>query len=675
MPVDCAVIRAHYVDAHWMDHLETRMKVRAGASLLCFAVAGFFTAGAQERATSKQAVEKRLRDVQKEKSSLSVEKAIEALAAAGSFGEVAISPDGEKVAWVEELRDKNGVDTGNSTILITSIAGNAPVRKITASQKAPRVESDIAWGPDSRQLAFLSDAEKPGQLQLYLAGGQRAKRLTNVKGFLASPKFSPDGKTIAVLFTENAVRAAGPLVASVAETGEIKDAFFEQRLALVDIRTGKLRQVTPADTYVYEFDWAPDSRRLVVTSALGNGDNNWYIAELSVLDAATGLMKSIHKPVFQIAMPAWSPDGTTIAFIEGLMSDESSVGGDIFVMPAKGGPPTNLTADRKASASWLTWTREGRIVAGEFAGADSSVISLEPATGRTESLYRGADHVSAGTWGPSVSISNDGKVSAAVRSSFESPPEVWAGDNGNWKQVTRRNKNAKAAWGDAKSIRWKSDGFEVQGWLVYPSGLDPGKKYPLVVSIHGGPGAAVQSAWPSSGDFSMALAASGYFVLFPNPRGSFGNGEAFTRANVRDFGYGDLRDILAGIDEAGKVAPIDSSRVGVTGWSYGGYMTMFAVTQTRKFKAAMAGAGIANYQSYYGQNKIDQWMIPFFGKSVYDEPEIYAKSSPLTFIKKVKTPTLVIVGDGDAECPTPQSYEFWHALKTLGVETQLVVYE
>ena len=653
------------------------MKRRGVACLLCFSVAGWFSANAQEKEASKQAVEKRLRDVEKEKYSLSLEKAIAALAEAGSFGQVALSPDGKKVAWVEELRDARGVETGRSAILAAPIDGKAPARRITASARAPHAERDIAWAPDGRRIAFLSDAEKPGQLQLYLEGGagQPAKRLTHVKGFLASPKFSPDGRTVAVLFTENAVRSAGPLVASAPETGEIKDAFFEQRLALIDIATGKLRQVSPADTYVYEFDWAPDSLHLVVTSALGNGDNNWYIAELSVLDAATGLMKSIHKPVFQIAMPAWSPDGRTIAFIEGLMSDESSVGGDIFVMPAKGGPPTNLTADRKASASWLTWTREGRIVAGEFAGADSSVISLEPATGRTESLYRGADHVSAGTWGPSVSISSDGKVSAAVRSSFENAPEVWAGDNGNWKQVTRRNKSAKPAWGEAKSIRWKSDGFEVQGWLVYPSGFDPGKKYPLVVSIHGGPGAAVQSTWPSSGDFSMALAASGYFVLFPNPRGSFGNGEAFTRANVRDFGYGDLRDILAGIDEAGKIAPIDRNRVGVTGWSYGGYMTMFAVTQTDKFKAGMAGAGIANYQSYYGQNKIDQWMIPFFGKSVYDDPEIYAKSSPMTFIKNAKTPTLVIVGDSDAECPTPQSYEFWHALKTLGVETQLVVYE
>jgi len=653
------------------------MKRRALALLLFAAVAGWVPAVAQEKETSKQAVEKRLRDVQKEKSSLSVEKAIEALSVASSFGQVAISPDGKRVAWVERLRDKGGAETGNSAIYATTIDGKAPARKITASSRAARAESDIAWAPDGRRMAFLSDAEKPGQLQLYLKGvtGQPAKRLTNVKGFLAAPRFSPDGKTIAVLFTENAARAAGPLVAETPETGEIKDAFFEQRLALVDIGTGKLRQVSPADTYVYEYDWAPDSLHLLVTSALGNGDNNWYIAELSVLDATTGLMKSIHKPALQIAMPAWSPDGKSIAFVEGLMSDESSVGGDIFVIPAKGGKPSNLTPERKASASWLTWTQDGKIVAGEFVGGDSSVISLDPASGKIEQLYRGADHVSEGTWGPSVSVSPDGKTSATVRSSFVAPPEIWAGANGDWKQITQRNKNVKPRRGEAKSIRWKSASYEVQGWLVYPANFDAAKKYPMVVSVHGGPGAAVQSEWPANGDFSMALAASGYFVLMPNPRGSFGNGEAFTRANVRDFGYGDLRDILAGVDEVERVAPIDSNRVGITGWSYGGYMTMLAVTQTQRFKAAMAGAGIANLQSYYGQNKIDQWMIPFFGKSVYDDPEVYAKSSPITFIKNAKTPTLVIVGDSDGECPTPQSYEFWHALKTLGVETQLVVYE
>ncbi len=387
-------------------------------------------------------------------------------------------------------------------------------------------------------------------------------------------------------------------------------------------------------------------------------------------------MKSVYKPALQIARPVWSPDGKSIAFIEGLMSDEPSVGGDIFTIPAAGGGATNLTPGRKSSASWIAWTREGKILFSEFVEADSSIALLDPANPAAAlSLYRGSDSITAGPWGPNISIAADGKASAVIRDSFIAPPEIWAGPVGEWKQITQRNKDLKPAWGETKNIRWKNGTYDVQGWLTYPLNFDPTKRYPMIVCVHGGPGLAVQSNWPTTSAFEMAAPGAGYFLLQPNPRGSFGQGEAFTRANVRDFGYGDWKDILAGVDEALKIAPIDPERLGLTGWSYGGYMTMWGVTQTARFKAAMAGAGIANLTSYYGQNKIDQWMIPFFGKSVYEDPEVYAKSSPLTFIKNAKTPTLILVGDSDGDCPTPQSYEFWHALKTLGVETTLVVYE
>jgi len=497
-----------------------------------------------------------------------------------------------------------------------------------------------------------------------------------VKGLLAEPKWSSDGKSIAVLFTENATREAGPLVAETPETGVIKDAFFEQRLAIVDLATGKLRQVTPADTYIYDYDWAPDSKTIALTAAKGNGDNNWYIAELFSLDAASGQMRSIYKPKWQIARPVVSADGKTVAFIEGLMSDEDSVGGDVFLLPLAGGTPRNLTPDRKASASALAWTSGGKLIVQENMDAESAITQFDTAVGHGETLYRAPEQVTLGYWGTSASLSADGSASAVIRSSFSAPPEIWAGPVGKWKQLTKKNAGVKPAWGEAKSLHWKSDGFDVQGWLIYPENFDPAKKYPMVVAVHGGPGLGVQSHWPSLPfNYFMALPEQGYFLLQANPRGSFGGGEAFTQANVRDFGYGDWRDILAGVDEAIRVAPIDPQRLGLTGWSYGGYMTMWGVTQTGRFRAAVAGAGIANYLSYYGQNKIDQWMIPFFGKSVYDDPEVYARSSPITFIKNVKTPTLILVGDSDDECPTSQPYEFWHALKTLGIKTEFEVYE
>jgi dipeptidyl aminopeptidase/acylaminoacyl peptidase len=242
------------------------------------------------------------------------------------------------------------------------------------------------------------------------------------------------------------------------------------------------------------------------------------------------------------------------------------------------------------------------------------------------------------------------------------------------KQITHLNDGMKPAWGKTENIEWTNDGFKVQGWLLYPANYDPAKKYPLLVSVHGGPSSAVTPRWPGVGYGGVPFSALGYFVFMPNPRGSYGQGEKFTQANIKDFGYGDLRDILAGMDVLEKRFPIDKDREGLTGWSYGGFMTMFGVTRTTRFKAAVAGAGISDWKSYYGENSIDQWMVPFFGKTVYDDAAVYAKSSAIEYIKNVKTPTLVVVGDRDGECPAPQSFEFWHALRAEGVKTQLVVY-
>ncbi|MDQ2900128.1 MAG: alpha/beta fold hydrolase, partial [Acidobacteriota bacterium] len=338
---------------------------------------------------------------------------------------------------------------------------------------------------------------------------------------------------------------------------------------------------------------------------------------------------------------------------------------------AAGGTPRDITPGRKTSPSWLKWTGANRIVMTETVDGGTAITQLATANGQTETLWKADEFIRAGE--EALSLANDGRTSALIRSSWERAPEVWAGRIGDWQPKTEANAKLKPSWGKQEKIHWRSGGYDVEGWLIYPKLYDAAEKYPMIVSVHGGPASAKKPSWPASFDPTL-LSAEGYFVLAPNPRGSYGDGETFTRANVKDFGYGDLKDILAGVDEVIRTRPVDSKRIGVTGWSYGGYMTMWAVTQTQRFRAAVAGAGISNWQSYYGENLIDQWMIPYFGAAVYDDPAVYAKSSPITFIKNVKTPTLILVGDSDAECPAPQSYEFWHALKTEGVKTQFVIY-
>jgi dipeptidyl aminopeptidase/acylaminoacyl peptidase len=597
---------------------------------------------------------------------------------AQTFEQAAIAPDGSRLAWVQPLSGDNGEDTGRSAIFVQDLKkGGKPAHVSAAVTNADADEGSLAWSPDSRKLAFLSDVGNPGQLELYLyeAGGGQSRKLTSLTGYLADPSWSPDGKTVALLLTENAPRVAGPLMPMTPETGVIGSKVYEQRLTLVDVASGEARQISPPGMYVYEYDWSPDGKSFALTSAQGAGDGNWYVAQLYTLAAAGGEMKAIYKPPLQIAGPRWSPDGRNIAFIAGIMSDEGITGGDVFVVSAHGGEARDVTPGIPASPSAVYWETPDRLLFAETIDGDSGVGVVNLADHSVGQLWRGPEAVTDQPWGGgSLSFAADRHTTAVIRDSAEHPPEVWVGPVGEWRQVTRRNDAVKPVWGEMKSLHWTNDGLHVQGWLMYPKDYDPGKRYPMVVVVHGGPAWAAFNVWPGRFFSTYELSVHGYFVLYPNPRGSYGQGESFTHANAKDFGYGDFRDILAGVDKVVKTLPVDNNRIGITGWSYGGYMTMWAVTQTQRFRAAVAGAGLSNWLSYYGENDIDEWMIPYFGASVYQDPVVYARSSPINFITRVVTPTLVLVGERDGEVPAPQSREFWHALKTLGVETQLVIY-
>jgi dipeptidyl aminopeptidase/acylaminoacyl peptidase len=610
----------------------------------------------------------------------SLDEIFDSLNSVQDFREVSISPDGRRVAWVEQLREPGGTGSSCSAIFVTTLpAALSRPRRITAVDGGGGCEEhDVAWSPDGRNLAFLSDAKTPRQLQLFMApaAGGPARKLTGLQGFLTVPRFSPDGRTIALLFTEKTPRVIGPLLPVAPPAGVVGSDVYEQRLTTVELGSGRVQQLSPADMYVYEYDWSPDSKRFASIAARGESDSNWYLAQLYVLDTASREMKSIYKPPLQIGTPRWSLDGRSVAFIGGIMSDEGRTGGDIFLVSADGGEARNLTPGMKATANWLSWKSDGRelFFYEDLAGA-TGVASLEIVSGRVTTLWSGqetlADVPGIGTRNIAFSLSADGKTAALVREFYNMPPEVWAGPVGAWKQITRLNSGVRPILGKVESIEWPNEGLRIQGWLAYPRDYDPARRYPMIVQVHGGPSSVSRIRW----FFDLTVFAhEGYFVFLPNPRGSFGRGEDFTRGNVKDFGYGDFRDIQSGVDYVVKNYPVDGNRIGISGWSYGGYLTMWAVTQTNRFRAAVAGAGIANWQSYYGENDIDQWLIPFFGASVYDDPAIYARSSPINFIKNVQTPTLILAGERDGECPIPQSYEFWHALKTLGVDTQLVIY-
>jgi dipeptidyl aminopeptidase/acylaminoacyl peptidase len=612
-------------------------------------------------------------------------------------GGVALSPDGSTVAWTLRAR-------GTSALHLSDVADPTKTKTITVDGASDCSNTSPIWSPDGTTLAFRStctgDKSKPTQEQIFLwtKSTGKTRQLTRLTGNLEQAAWSPDGKSIAFLFVENATRSAGALDAMKPWAGVIgEDGVEIQRVNSVNVATGDSNWLTPANLHVYEFDWAPSSNQITFIGANPPGENNWWIAKLYTADFTRDITTSSAKTqdhvnedihvVFdpnttstalrglQIAVPRYSPDGSHIAFIGGLMSDQGSTGGDIWVIPTTGGNPTDITPNIDGTPAFEAWISDHTV---SFVEDRSGHTLLSAYNINTKALVPGAPvdlgevSITGGSIKDAVSVSDrigDSKDRAVafVKGSFNASPEVYLAVNDKLTQLTHLNPAVKNA-PKFESIEWQNEGFHVQGWLTYPKDYDAAKKYPLIVEVHGGPSA---SAGPRP---STMWSEQGYFVLAPNPRGSFGQGEAFTAANRKDFGYGDLRDILKGMDAVEAKVSIDKNREGLTGWSYGGFMTMFAVTQTHRFRAAVAGAGLSDWLSYYGENSIDQWMTPFFGASVYDDPAVYAKSSAMTFIKNVKTPTLVIVGDRDGECPAPQSFEFWHALRDLGVKTQLVVY-
>jgi dipeptidyl aminopeptidase/acylaminoacyl peptidase len=619
--------------------------------------------------------------------------------AAAMPGGVALSPDGATVAWT--LRQREG-----TTLHLTSVADPDPGKEklITPNGATNCSNASPMWSPDGATLAFLSTCtgtqDRPGQEQIFLwskATGE-VKQLTHVVGNIAQPAWSPDGKSIAFLFVENASRSAGALDAMKPWAGVIgEDGVEVQRVYGVQVADGKGGWLTPANLHVYEFSWKPGSQQIAFIAAPPPGENTWWIAKLYSTDLCNFYVhlnsditrntcrtpdaphvvldpQTVAGPLhgLQIAVPRYSPDGTKIAFIGGLMSDQGSTGGDVWVAPSTGGEPVDITPGIDGTPCFEAWLNDKEIGFVEDRRGHSLLVDYD-AVAHTEIAHTdlGEVSVSGGAIKDAVSIAlkSKGAYLAFVESGFSQPAEVVTVDqDNNVHPLTHLNAGAKPG-PKVVSLEYENEGFHVQGWLTFPADYDPAKKYPLIVTVHGGPSA---DAGPGRGGGMWAQ--HGYFEFQPNPRGSFGQGEAFVQANVKDFGYGDLRDILKGMDVIEATYPIDKDREGLTGWSYGGFMTMFAVTQTHRFRAAVAGAGISDWQSYYGENSIDQWMIPFFGKSVYDDPAVYAKSSAITFIHQAKTPMLIIVGDRDGECPAPQSFEMWHALREEGVKTQLVVY-
>jgi dipeptidyl aminopeptidase/acylaminoacyl peptidase len=589
------------------------------------------------------------------------------------FLRVEISPNAAFVASVEGDSPVGAHFPPVRDLIIRRIGDGSAVRVELPCGRVPQCwPGSPTWSPDSSRLSFTLRIPASHARSVYAVapdGGGLVKSL-DFNGTIEELRYGPSGG-LAMLATANAAKEIGATEAGTAVAGDLAEPSPAQRIAILD--QGSLRFASPPDLFVYEYDWRPNGEGFVGTASPGNGDDNWWTAKLYAFSENGSNARVLYSPANarqQLATPKVSRDGRTVAFIAGLMSDFGSTGGDVYTIAVAGGAAINATPDMRASATGLTWRCDGRLQAQRLAGDQTQFVDLGDARGGTAGRVLWSGSESFGHRVGEVSLACPSGVTATEHESFAAPPEIVTGTVGHWRTLSSANAGYRLAT-RVRSLSWRSDGLYVQGWLLLP---EPGEgKLPMVTIVHGGPAAAAQPAFAGPG-LVRSLLERGYAVFLPNPRGSFGQGERFASANVRDFGHGDLRDILAGIDAAEKAAAIDPERLGITGGSYGGFMTMWAVTQTQRFKAAVAAAGISDWLSYYGENGIDAWMLPYFGASAYDDPAVYARSSPINFIRNVRTPTFSYVGERDIECPAAQTQEFWHALKTLGVPTAVMIY-
>jgi dipeptidyl aminopeptidase/acylaminoacyl peptidase len=585
-----------------------------------------------------------------------------------------LSPDGRWVAYVVSVTDTTENATDSDVWLVRADGTGSP-RRLTTSKKS---DASPRWSPDGKRLAFLSAREERPQLWVLDPEGGEAERLTESKTAVSAFAWSPDGARIAYV-------AARAPTADEERRQRVKDdpivvdsVFPHTRLWVLDVADKKARELVQGEFSVGDPQWAPDGRRLAYvvrpTPRADDGSKSdlWVVAA----DGAGAPRKLTENPGTD-GTPRWSPDGRSIAFLTRPGTSDQVGMLRLAVIPADGGAARLLAPDFEYQPNDVWWSKDGRTLRLEAPTRTTNNLFELPATGGTpRPLF------TEQAWVGSTSMSDDWRTVAVVRSDLRTPPDVHvarAAARGPLalRKLTDHNPQVRAlAIGRTEVLRYKGPGgLDVEGLVIYPADYKPGQRYPLITQVHGGPAGAWLDRFPSNyGSYAHVWAGRGWVVFQPNPRGSTGYGEPFLRANIKDWGSGDYQDIQAGIDTLVARGVADPQRLAQAGWSYGGYMTAWTLTQTNRFKAVMVGAGLTNMESMYGTNDIPSTLDGYFGGTPYDNVEEYRKRSAMTFIKQAKTPTLILHGQQDLRVPIGQAQELYLGLKRNGVPVSLVFY-
>lgn len=592
-------------------------------------------------------------------------------------GAVALSPDGTRVAYTvtETNWDDNAYET---EIFLADAKGGAPIQLTNAkkSSTAP------AWSPDGRWLAFVSDRTDKRQLYVINPAGGEATALTSVEEGVGGFEWSPDGTKIAFTMTDPKTEAAKERDKKYGEFVLVDEEYRMTHLHVVDVDPSavpaKPKRLTSGDFTVGSFEWSPDGGSIAFDHRIDPNLNNSHSADISVLTVADGTVRRLVTQDGPDSGPVWSPYGTQIAFQSAMANPAFYYTNNrIAVVPAAGGAvkAVSLTFDEQPGI--IEWGTSGILFSG-LERTSSRLYRLDPATGRYVTLTT-ADGASMGAF----SFSRDQSAVAYVSGDASSYPELYVASTsapGSPRKLTDFGRQIDG-WkvGRREMISWKStDGTTIEGVLHKPADFQPGTKYPLLVVVHGGPtGISRPVRVQMGGVYPIEQwLAKGTLVLEPNYRGSAGYGEKFRSLNVRNLGVGDAWDVLSGVDHLIAQGLVDKDRMGVMGWSQGGYISAFLATHERQpFKAISVGAGISNWMTYYVNTDIHPFTRQYLKATPWDDPEIYAKTSPMTTIKRAKTPTLIQHGEFDTRVPTPNAYELYQGLQDVGVPVKLIIYK
>lgn len=603
------------------------------------------------------------------------------------------SPDGKRVAYVVWSMDEKA-DGYVASIHVADADGSSSLRLTTADAR----DTSPRWSPDGKHLAFLSTrAEKP-QIWMIRAAGGEAWQVSELDEGVAEFAWSPDGSHIVAV--SKSVTPSGDEPADEAEKSDVKHItriryksddegfldFKTRHLWIVPAFGGEARQLTHADNHASDPIWSPNGREIAFVTNRSEGREWNNVSEIWVVLAAGGGERPLLSgDSASFGSPSWSPDGSRLAAV----GDWEAVAGgspdsDIWIVPAGGGDAANITEGfgrsvgdagmsdmYRGSSNRPIWTPDGSHLYFITSDSGNSHIYRVPAEGgEVKKVTSGNRRISA------MALNSDASRMAYIAATPINPGDVYTASGEGQVEVRLTKANADFLNGIALTdpeefwVPSPSDGTSIQGWILKPPGFDPARKYPMILQIHGGPHAMYANAFMH--EFHL-MAARGYVVVYTNPRGSSGYGEAFTRASHLRWGETDMPDVMAAVDHVLSLGYVDESRMGVTGGSYGGFMTLWVIGHTDRFKAAVTQRCVSNLYSFYGTSDIGWGFIDYqFGGKAWERREHFMKYSPISYVEQMTTPLLIVHSERDFRCPIEQAEQVFISLKKLGREVEFV---